>query len=112
MGNAYYILCRTCRQFYWLGKENEWIHDPQMVYLLRNFLMQHQSHSIGMSGDSWNFDYGSDFYTTVIDAEEPAKWGWTEWDDTYSKQDYENEQKEEKRCQQKPRTKKPTKKNG
>ncbi len=83
MGNDYSMICRDCKEFYYMAKEMEWVTNREMVYCLQDFLQDHRTHSMGYSGDQWNID--SSF---SLDTSE-----WKSWDASTSKLDFKEKEK-------------------
>lgn len=83
MGNYYRIICLDCKEYLFLGKENEWYSDERLMYILKDFLLSHTNHHLTVGGDEWNSAYDM---KTMKQLPLP---GYKEFEDTYSKQDYE-----------------------
>ena len=92
MGYEYCLFCRTCKTWFDLGKEGEFPYDTERMYCMKDFLLEHCDHDLTVG--SWN---NAD---SVIDHNEFNQWsfkekGWKRFDDTFSKEDYQEERKRE-----------------
>ena len=90
MGNYYRIFCMSCKEMLFLGKENSWYGDKELMYILKDFLLNHINHILIIGGDEWNCAYDFDSGKQLPTED------YKEYDATYSKQDYADEIKEEK----------------
>lgn len=84
MGNSYRIMCLNCKEYLFLGKENEWYSNKELMYLLKDFLLSHTNHFLKVGGDEWNCSYTLDKKGII---ELPTK-DFKEFNSKYSKQDF------------------------
>lgn len=90
MGNCYKIMCLECKEYLFLGKENEWYSDKEKMYILRDFLLAHTNHHLKVGGDEWNCAYFIGKKDKIIQL--PAS-DFKEFDDKYSKEDFKEGEK-------------------
>jgi hypothetical protein len=96
LGHYYYFYCRSCKVYFFLGKETEWPYDHEKMYCFKDFLLEHCDHDLTVGGDSWNCAYSVIHFPTEHAWDFREK-GWKAFDDSASKLDYADEHKRERK---------------
>jgi len=90
MGNYYSCYCKTCKEYFFLGKEGEFYGDKKLMYCFKDWLISHHGHELTFGGDEWNSAW------TIIHYPKEHTWdfiekGWKSANTKASEEDYENE---------------------
>jgi len=84
MGNTYSIMCEDCKIVFYLGNENVWWQDKELMYCLKDFLLAHTDHPLKIGGSEWNCAY--DYYDKngkMTDGQQLPTRDYIEYDSTY-----------------------------